>query len=379
MALARSGYQGALFPWETLENGAEGGPYGHWLDERFHIGQFAVNAWQYYLYTRDLNSLAKLFPLLEGCAEAFVHDVLVRDSAGRLKTRLITDFDEAVYPLENGIFTICSAIYTLETAAEAADLLNIATTRRWRELANELRAALPIDTDNNFYKVSDDATHWHIAQVGMIFPFSIDVDSPLAQSTLTHLTDALKTDVNATAGSPPGYAGTHWLWAASLLSIGHFLQGRAEEGIAMLRRVPNGVGAFFAPNEQKVTRDDTSIYQLPWFTTSAGAFVYAFNAMCVLVTPQGTVLLKGVPADTEHLKFDGIMGSHGVRVSGQVQTGKLVKLQIKSDQAITWQFDVPTHFVTEATFASRCHVTLDTTMTHVTCDLTPGENDLVAI
>ncbi len=354
VAMQRSGFHGAHFPWETLEDGSEGGPYGQWLDERFHIGQFSETAWKYYLYTRSLDDLERLYPLLRECAELFVYDVLVRDENGVLKTRLITDFDEHVYPLSNGIFTICSTVRSLENAARAAELLDVEAKRReeWRSIATELRTALPADDAENYYKVSDDGSHWHIAQVGMIYPFSIDVQSERARETLTRLANALKTDRNATAGTPPGYVGTHWMWATSMLATGFFFQGRAEEGYEFIRRTPATAGPFHSPNEQ-FREIDPKGFAAPWFTTSSGAVVYAIHTMFVQVDDVGTIILPALPLT--NARFNGLLAAHSVRVSGEVAHGKLVSLSVDAPVTLDWRFRIPARWGDTAQFTSGIH------------------------
>jgi hypothetical protein len=377
-----TGYQGASFPWEALEDGQEGGPYGHWMDERFHIGQFAVAAWQYYLYTRDADDLGQFYPLMRGCAERFVHDVLVRDRAGRLATRLVTDFDEAVFPLVNGIFTICAAVRSLEIAAQAAEILGVEASKRdqWRHLASELREALPIHHAEQYYKVSDDRNHWHIAQVGMIYPFSVDVHSELARETLTRLAATLSTDVATTAGSPSGYAGSHWLWTTALIVTAYIYQGRSEAAFELLKKAPNCVGPFFAPNEQKIVRKSRTHYQLPWFTTSAGAFVYALNALLVYVTEAGTILFHGVPETLQALHFSGLSASHRVKLSGQIERGRIRSLRVRTEKALHWTAFIPARMVTQASFTSVCSVTASDQpgLHRLTCDLNVGETELIA-
>jgi hypothetical protein len=378
VAMQRSGFHGAHFPWETLESGHEGGPYGHWLDERFHVGQFSETAWKYYLYTRSLDDLERLYPLLRECAELFVYDVLVRDEKGVLKTRLITDFDEHVYPLSNGIFTICSAVRSLENAAKAAELLDMEAKQReeWRSIAAELRTALPADEAENFYKVSDDGSHWHIAQVGMIYPFSIDVESERARETLTRLADALRTDRNATAGSPRSYKGTHWMWATSMLATGFFFQGRAEEGYEFVRRTPATAGPFHSPNEQ-FREIEPKGFAAPWFTTSSGAVVYAIHTMFVQVDEIGTIILPALPMSDA--RFSGLLASHSVRVSGEVRHGKLVNLSVDAPVTLDWQFRIPARWAEMAQFTSGIRTTRpdENGLVRVECVLAKGVTRLI--
>jgi hypothetical protein len=398
-ALARGGSRGACFPWETLEDGREGGPYGHWMDERFHVGQFSETAWRYYLYTRDKEDLARFYPVIRECAELFVNDVIVRDAGGHLKTRLITDFDEAVFPLENGIFTICAAIRNLENAAQAATTLHVDTTRRpvWRALAAELREMLPFDVGQGYYRVSDHGDHWHIAQAGIVFPFAVDPVGERAHETITRLVQMLSTERNARPGSAPPYAGTHWMWVVGMLVTSLFVQGRADEGYALLSRAPASAGPFFAPNEHvrdfpepaasdptrtspdSAARRAANPIHVPWFTTSAGAVVFAVHSAFVQVDEDGTRLLYGWASSMVNARFDRLLASDNVRVSGEIRAGELVRLTVHSERSRTWHARMPARLAQRITFADAVAVSgPDATGAVVlACSLVAGECRLI--
>ena len=336
VALQYGGGEVARFPWESLETGEEGGPYGPWLDERFHVGQFSELAWRYFLYTQDLDSLRDFYPLLRSCADLFVEDVLIRDEHGRLSTRRVTDFDEVVYPVANGIFTISAAIRSLENAAAAAQRLELDKKQRmhWQALAQDLRTAMP---KQDCYRVADDApdNHWHIAQVGPMFPFAIDVSSELARTTLEKLHRALATEHNVTAGTPEAYKCSHWMWAAAMLATAYFLQGRGEEGNQLLAQTLNTSSPFLSPNEQ--WREGHSLPFIPWFTTSAGAIVFAMHSIFVQVDARGSKLFAGL-AHAQTASFEGLLASEGVRVSAKLEKGKLMYLAFDAPEAKPWGF-----------------------------------------
>lgn len=378
VALQRGGGDGARFPWESLETGEEGGPYGHWMDERFHTGQFSETAWRYFLYIRDHDELARLYPLLRECADLFIKDVIVRDANGALKTRLLTDFDEQTYPVANGLFTLCAAIRSLENAAQAAEVLGVDEARRalWRDYAHALRPALPVNASGDYYLPAANADYWHVAQVGPMFPFGIDPDSTRARDTLTRLTAALRTHINTTSGSPPGYAGTHWMWTTGMLAVAFFMQGRAEEGYELLRQAPNSAGPFLAPTEH-VREGDPPAFLVPWFTTGAGAVAYAVHSLFVLVDAEGTTLLNGLALPDA--RFERLLAADGVRVSGEVRDGGLNALQVESARAMTWRFRLPQSLADAASFTA--HVTeitpADDGRVWITCELAEGSTSLI--
>lgn len=94
-------------------------------------------------------------------------------------------------------------------------------------------------------------------------------------------------------------------------------------------------------NEQQRLRpneDPMQQYCLPWFTTSAGAFVYAMNSIFVQVLDEGTILFKGLPSHMKHAHFSGLLASDGVRVSATLQDGQLQSMVLEADTPQSWKF-----------------------------------------
>ncbi len=368
VALNWGGDKGARFPRESLEDGQEGGPYGQGMDERFHVGQIAETAWRYYLYTRDQESLERLYPLLRACAQLFEQDVVERDNKGRLTTRPVIDFEEQAQPQANAIFTLCAAIRTLENAANAAEFLDFDPDLQatWRALATELRDALPVDQTGQHYRIAGDDDLWHITQAGVVFPFAVDVTGDRARQTLTHLQEALRTDRNLTVFSRPGDDGAknlHRMWAAAVLATAFFLQGRADEGYDLLGRAPASAGPLLAPNERLLTIGSETSEEFPWVdpevgvsvlswsTTAAGAVVHAIHSMFVQVDEAGTILLNGCPSTLAQASFAGLMGAYGVLLSGTIANGLPVRLMVRSDRERSWSFRLPERIAPQVTFS----------------------------
>jgi hypothetical protein len=376
VAQRRSGGHGAYFSWEAMEDGEESAPYGHWTDERFIHGQFSEAAWRLYLHTGDADILARYYPLLRGCAEWLICDVLVRDETGRLKTRLITDMNEGVYPVSNSIFVACATVRTLENAARAAGLLGVDAARRekWRVLAGELRGNLPTDPTATRYAYADDAeTPVSANHLGMVFPFSFDVHGDKARETAIEAYrvyqggDSTETNVFE----------MNWIWLVGLLATQFFYRGMADEGYDVLRHALAITGPFRAPSEH--FRKDAGPY-LPWFTSGAGAFIYATNAMFVQVMDEHPpVLLPALPAALRDARFTRLLASHGVYVSGQVKDEALVSLTAESDHTLTWRFRIPARFASTARFVPGATVSAPDALglAMVECTLTAGITRLV--
>ena len=341
-ARRRSADHGAYYAWESTEEGEDSAPYGHWTDERFIAGIFSEEAWRYYLYTRDQKELARLYPVIKGCAEWIIHDVLRRDARGRLGTRLIADADETLYPVRNSIFLLCAVIRCLENAARAAEILTVDETERfrWRTLSAEVRQLLPVDRERGIYRyVGSRAVPLHSHFLAMVYPFSFDVYGPVADGTANAIHAAIK----------DGRLKLNWLWEVGRVATHFFYQGKADQGYRVLKRAPGSVGPFLAPCEQ--IRDQGGAF-LAWYTVGAGAFVHAVHSMFIQVIDEGDpILLPAVPSDLNNLRFDRLLATRGVRVSARLEDGQLVQLDAHSDSSFDGSFRIPKRFTERARFA----------------------------
>jgi hypothetical protein len=364
-AQARARGRGALYPWSSTEYGEERDPNGLWLTERFHLGQFAVCIQYLYLYERSRIQLSDLYPVLRDLARYFEMNLLEyedgtpyspeiegRAAMGRLRARACVDFDESVGAVTNGPFTICAAIVSMEYAAHAAELLARDTDRipLWRSLAAELRRNLPTSSPartpmengksnikSETYVIPDDKP-LHYSILGPIFPFRIDVNSPLARRSAEHIHKVCR----STKGWKPGFSevfeGSNWMWTAGHLGIVHALQGNGELAWEAVRDGPTSAGPFLSPNEHI---DGDGIVQVPWFTTGCGGWLFALNALFVQVDEEGTKLLPAVPKELKNASFRDLRAEGGVLVSGEFKKGKLVSLTVRAPRPMSWRFRIP--------------------------------------
>ena len=371
VALRRGAGHGAFFGWEVTEDGEESAPYGHWTDERFGGCQFAEESWRFYLHTRSLDTLARYYPVIKGCAEWLIYDMLIRDDAGRLVVRPATDFYEYVYPVTNSILLASGIVRTLMNAARASELLGVDEGQRggWRDLAAELRANLPVDKETGTYTFSDDKSVPFIADfAAMVYPFPFDVYGERAVRTVDAIASATEEQRDW----------TDWLWMISQLASVFFYQGRGDDGYRALSRAGAITGPFLAPNEH--FRREIGEYYLPWLSTSSGAYVHAVCAMFVQVLNEDpAVILPALPLTVADARFDRLMASHGVRVSGEVRGGALVGLSAESAQAQSWQFRLPARFSAAANFTRGVQLSEPDShgLVTVTCSLGEGITNLV--
>lgn len=336
----RSGGRGTNFGWEVTETGEESAPYGHWVDEQFRHGQISEQAWRYYLHTGDVNELERFYPVIKGCAEWLVHDVLRRDENGNLTTRMIADLSEHVTSAKKSLFVLCATLRSLQNAILASGILGIDTRLRqkWQNLMEELRHILPVDEKNGVFRYAEDVDlPLEPVHLGMVYPFSFDLSSDLVKNTMRGVwREYHKSKNDATSQLVFSY---NWIWAASCLATICFYLGMADEGYQVLQQTINTVGPFMAPNEH--FRADKGPF-LPWFTTGAGAYVYALNAMFVQVYDhEPAILFPALPTDLKNVRFKDLLASSGVTLSGQIRDGQIRSFIATSKIARDWSFRIP--------------------------------------
>jgi hypothetical protein len=132
-----------------------------------------------------------------------------------------------------------------------------------------------------------------------------------------------------------------------------------------------------APNEH--FRQEEGPF-LPWFTTGAGAFAYAIHAMFVQVVDEtGPLLLPALPSAVRDARFQRLLASDGVTVSGEVSNGSLVSLTAQSERAMAWSFRIPQGLVSTTRFGPGLTVSSpdDLDLVTVECSLLKGLTRLV--
>lgn len=135
------GYRGAMFPWESDNNGEEStptfaltGPLEH------HItADVARGAWLYYCTTADIDWLRNEgYPLIRECADFWVSRAH-RNTDGTYSIDNVVGADEYAIGVNDNAFTNGAAIRNLQYAVAAADILGLTPDTDWLRIANRLK------------------------------------------------------------------------------------------------------------------------------------------------------------------------------------------------------------------------------------------------
>ena len=316
----KAGTYGAHYPWETLEDGAEAAPPGFWMEHMFHMSNIALAAWFQYLYTEDQAYLEKTgYPVVKECARFFLSNVVYEAPDGGMFIGKCTDLERLGPARQNPFMTSCGAIYTLESAAQAAAVLkaDVAEAAAWRHAAAKLRESLPCEGDRYvpYVGCKDES----VASLGGLFPYPVfDETSQRQRNAVYHFVK------NGRAFGNMYQMGTSvcaWYlgWMAAALAE----LGDKTEPAKMLDEAASGAGCFgemFEINEAQVSRT-------PWFSTASGNVVYALNQMLVQNRGERILIAQGVPEAWKDYAFK--LACHGdLAVDVEVKGGRLVRLTL---------------------------------------------------
>jgi trehalose/maltose hydrolase-like predicted phosphorylase len=134
------GYQGAMFPWESSDEGSEDtpvwaltGPFQHHIS-----GDIAWANWKYYQVTKDKTWLEQRgYPVMEAVAN-FWSSRVERNGTGRFDINNVIGANEWQENIDNNAFTNGMAITSLRIATKAASLLNKTPDKDWNIVANNI-------------------------------------------------------------------------------------------------------------------------------------------------------------------------------------------------------------------------------------------------
>lgn len=314
----KPGLYGARFPWEALEDGSEGAPPGFWMEHVFHMSNIATSAWFQYLYTSDAAYLKEVgYPVVKECARFFLANMIYQQPDGGMVLGKCTDLERLGPARENPFMTSCGAIYTLESAAAAGELLQMDGEEcvAWREAAKQLRASLP--NDGTRYLPYAGCAEQSVASLGGLFPYPVfDQSNELQRNAARHFIEHGRASGNM---YPVGNSVCAWYagWMAAALAA---LGDKTEPG-QLLAEAAGGAGCFgemFEINEAKVA-------MRPWFATASGNLVYAVNQMLVQSRGHEIRIGAGVPGGWRDYAFK--LACHGdLVIEVEVRDGRLNRL-----------------------------------------------------
>jgi trehalose/maltose hydrolase-like predicted phosphorylase len=213
-----SGYEGAMYPWESADKGSEvtptwatTGSYEH------HItADVALAQWDYYLATGDLAWLRDFgSKVICETAKYWASRVTYNQNADRYEITGVTGPDEYHENINNNAYTNAAAAKNLRIAAKTCEILGIEYPSKWLEIAD--RMYIPFDDQKQVHLEYEGYAGDQIKQadaVMLTYPLDFEMSDAVRLNDLLYyanltdpngpgMTDSIHSIVAAELGNVP--------------------------------------------------------------------------------------------------------------------------------------------------------------------------------
>jgi protein-glucosylgalactosylhydroxylysine glucosidase len=286
------GYKGAMFPWESSDEGSEDtpvwaltGPFQH------HItGCVGWAFWKYYEVTKDKAWLRdRGFPVLKAAADFWASRV-ERNGPGKYEINNVIGANEWQENIDNNAFTNGMAITVLRQATRAAQELGLNPDPDWNHVADNI-PILHFPDGTTKENATYDGVPIKQADVNLLsYPLTIVTDRAQIEKDLKYYEPRMSPE-----GPAMGFAVLTTLYARL---------GNPEKAYELLQRSfkPNQVPPFGVLAE---TAGGTN----PYFATGAGGMLQSilFGFGGLSITEKGIVQQKvALPAKWKSIRIKGV-------------------------------------------------------------------------
>jgi len=286
------GYDGAMFPWESAEDGSEDTPV--WaLTGPFqqHITATVGWAfWKYYEVTGDKEWLAtRGYPVLKEVAD-FWSSRVERKGTGRYEINNVIGANEWEENIDNNAFTNGMVKTVMEFAAKSAEALGRTPNPDWRHVAANIPILSFPDGTTKENETYDGVVIKQVDVNLLSYPLKVITDEETIRKDLAYYTPRLAPDGPAMGGA--------------IMSVLYARLGEGEKSYALFKQSyePNEVPPFGVLSE---TANGTN----PYFATGAGGMLQSvlFGIGGLDITEDGVIQLNTpLPKAWKSLKMTGI-------------------------------------------------------------------------
>jgi len=321
----------ARYPWETLENNREGAPQGFWMEHIFHMAAITLGAYECWKYTADLEYLKQVYPMISACAEFYRRHSIYHMGNGRVIVGKCTDLERLGAGVENAYMTTCGVIATLRAFADCARILDCDAdiAAESLSLADALLASLPNDGEK--YVPFPGCTDKSIAVYAGIYPYT--VDGLNTEWELRAMRDYEEQE--ETYGNMYAVGQGVCSWYAAWKSVVYAALKMPEKACGYLEYIGERTGDFGEVYE--IWNKESNTYYRPWFTTAAGMYVHAFNA--ILLSCQENQISVAAALSEKYRSFRFTLPSHGdVRVHAAASDGVITELEVTFGENCTYDY-----------------------------------------
>jgi len=286
------GFRGAMFPWESAEDGSEDTPV--WaltgMFEHHISGCIAWAVWKYYQVTGDREWLeTRGWPILKEVADFWASRVS-RDGPGQYNINNVIGANEWLENIDNNAFTNAIAILSLRYAQQAADVLGKSGNPDWLHVADNIPILRFPDGTTRENATYAGETIKQADVVLLSYPLDLIRDPAQLKKNLDYYTPR-------TAENGPAMG-------AAISAVLYNRLGETEKAGQLFRQSykPNEVPPFGVIAE---TAGGTN----PYFATGAGGMLQAviFGFGGIEITNKGLEQIQSqVPASWKKLTITGL-------------------------------------------------------------------------
>ncbi len=173
-------YSGAMYPWESDENGNEACPkfaYQNALYENHVTGDVAFAQWQYYLATHDTSWLRHYgYPVISQTADFWVSRSTYDPANKKYNINHVVSVDEGLVGVNNDAYTNLVAIRNLQIAEKSAKLLGEQANPKWMEVAKGIY--IPYDSTKHYYLTYEGAPPQSLGAVVPLLYYPLELKVP---------------------------------------------------------------------------------------------------------------------------------------------------------------------------------------------------------
>ncbi len=281
---------GARYSWLSLENGSEGTVFaGRWLDHMLQHCNIPLESYTYFRYTNDKKFLKNTsYPVLKNCAIFFEKQMVYKLADGRTIIGRSCDLERLPPALENPMLTTTGAMFVLNAAAEAADILgeDAELAKNWRELSSELGKHLPRDNEKYLpYPNAGDVRS--VAAICGVFPYgSVSVNDKLQVAAIYDFKNN-----GGAYGNMYSLGSRVCSWYAAWLGGALARLGDGDNAYEAMYMSTKSVGKFYEIFEI----NEPTVMSVPWCSSPQGTFIQVLNEMLLQCEGDTIKIAPAVP------------------------------------------------------------------------------------